>query len=265
MLCGFVCLFCQSCQNEEIEASDNIEGIVAPVVGRLLDGGAISDVSFYCLDFPRCYTEHWLEYYAKIKTVSDYDSFRFCLMLHRDAWQYCSNDSAEMKSIYKIEYECEQERSQFIVESYNNYEGIRGWPVLFTAYLNGDLSITCDKVLFGEQPGTNLSSYFTVSSKSDCVPVGIENPQILYDFGEEIPREVPKLFVKGTWLQPDYWLDFLEPPVEKYEELTLYLSLPMIKEHLRYVAVSKYRGTEYKPRFSESVFNTKCTIRFNWK
>lgn len=264
ILSVFVCLVCQSCHNEEIEDIEVIENFNVSTVGMLLDGGAISNIDLYCMENKRTtFGEQWWEYYPKTKIVSDYSSFWLMLMLHRNAGVYTPNNIEEMRSIGILKADYEKERSLFIYESYTKKHA-QQWPALFTAYLNGELSITCDKILFGEQPGTNLISYFTVTPTTPCIPIGIENPKFLYDFGEEIPTEAPKLFIKETWLQSEYHLRFAKQPSEKYEDLTLHVSFPMIREHIDNIAVSKYKGTELVNMFSEVVFTADCTIKFNW-
>lgn len=264
-----LCIFSQSCRNEDIEASVNVikEEINVNPEGLLLDGGEISDINLYCIENDKSMIgEHWYEYYPKIKTVQDYNSFKLYLILNRNAPVYTSSDNDEMNSIRKIEAEYQKERSLFIVDSYNKNRQKEDteWPVLFTAFINGDFSITCDKIIFGEQPGTNLISYFSVFSKSPCVPIGVDNPHFLYNFGEDRPKEAEKLFLKETWLQPEYHLEFSKQPDEKYEELTLFITLPIAIEHTRDIAVSKYKGIELDQNCSEAVFSSKCQIKFNW-
>lgn len=259
--CCLVCLF--SCEK------GNIADCPSPsLVGLLLDGGPISDISLYCLEnkMPVGQQELWYDYYAKTKTVPDYGSFYLRLMLNRNGYNYTNSDYNVMSIISDMEHECERKKSSFIVEKYNDYvqKDMTEWPTLFTAYLNGEVIITCDKVLFGEQPGTNLSSFFSVFAESRCIPIGIENPKILYGFGEEIPTKVPEFFVKETWLQPKYDLRFSEQPTEKYEELTLYITLPLMREHIRNIVVSEYKGLNLT-KVSESVLKSECLIKFNWE
>lgn len=264
-----ICLFCQSCQKDEIGTiTDGIKDeITANLEGTLLDGGEISDISLFCIENNKSMIgEHWYEYYQKTKSVQDYNSFKLYLILNRNAPIYKSDNKDEMASIGKIEDEYQKERSRFILESYKTYHqnNITWWPVLFTAFINGDLTITCDKTLFGEKPGTNLLPYFSVFSQSPCLPIGVENPKFLYNFGETISTEATKFFAKETWLQPEYYLQFAKIPDEKYEELTLCISIPMTIEHTRDIAVSKYKGVELDQKFTEAVFSSKCQIKFNW-
>lgn len=266
ILSVLVCLLCQSCHNEEIEDIEVTENIPANRVGMLYNGGNIFKIRLECLAeyHTTMPSEEWLEYYCSTNTVPDYSSFCLRLSLGQRNTTICNTTMR----LAKLKYEYLKEKTLFIYESYKNYtpQPLLGvdWPNLLTAYLNGELSITCDKILFGEQPGTNLISYFTASGSSGCIPIGIENPKILYDFGEEIPTEAPKLFIKETWLQQFYHLRFAKQPNEKYEDLTFHVSLPMIRENVDNIVVSKDKGTEPVNQFSEAVFTADCTIKFNW-
>ena len=269
----FICLFMSlgitSCHD------DNDNDILGncpppPLEGLLIDGGQISDISLYCLENQHSTIgEMWYDYYKRVKTVPDYESFHLRLILNRTAGRYVTDDKEEMYQIGQYELEYEKEKSRFILDSYNNYKenhpGGLEWPTLFTAYVNGEVTITCDKVLFGKEPGEDLSPYFSVKSRTNCLPVGIENPKLLYDFGDEIPTEWSKLFVDGSWLQPEYRLVFAEQPDEKYEEITLSVSFPMIIENYRNIAVDKYRGKEGGTRRTEHVHKSECLIRFHWE
>lgn len=257
-----------SCQSEDAEQSVMPDEINVPIEGTLLDGGEIASVSLYCVENDKSvFGMPMSEYYPKTKVVQDYDAFKLYLFLNRGAYRYKFDDVNEMRSIGKIEDEYSREKSQFILENYKEYEkkDSVGWPVLFTAYANGEVAVTCDKTLFGEKAGVNLSSYFSISAESACIPIGIENPRILYNFGEEIPNNLSVFFAKGTWLQPKYILQFAKQPSEKYEELTLYISFPILIEHMRDYAVAKYKGIELASKYSETTYKAECRIKFNWK
>lgn len=269
-LSSLVCLFCLSCQNDE---DNSIEGNYPPpsLEKTLLDGGSISSIDLYCLQYhDTIFGLSEQERYSMIKTVPDYSSFYLLLMLNLDNYLYSWNGeyNEEIISIKNIIKEYEDEKSAFIYEEYETYtQSVSevGWPYLVTAFTNGEVSITCDKVLYGEQPGTNLSSHFTVLTESACLPVGIENPKLLYHFGDELPKIMSDYFVDKSWLQPKYYLQFSEEvPCEKYDELTLHLSYPMIIESFWKRAVAEYKGIEFNERFTEAEFNADCTIRFNW-
>ena len=267
LLCLFAGICMQSCQNDELETENgNTSEIVLPREGLLLDGGRISDISLYCLELDKPHIgEQWWEYYPRTKTVKGYDAFKLLLFPHTNGNRYNSGDRNEMDAIKKIEEAYYKEKSMFILEAYNEYNktGVTGWPDVFTAYATEDITITCDKVLFGEQPGTNLTSHFALRSDVFCVPVEVEEPKLLYGFGET-PTRMSDLLVKGAWLQNEYYMEFAEQPAEKYDELTLSLSCPMLLEHTRDLAAAKYKGTELASKYSEKVFTSKCLIKFNW-
>ena len=277
LLCVMFGLSFYSCQRDESGDEPGPVEIDADPTGFLIDGGEISDVGFYCLENnqPVLGEMSYYDYCWMTKTVGSYSDFYLQLKFNRNAPFYQTDDADEMVAIGKIEGDYEKSKSLFIVEEYEKYrhnnQRDEQWPNLFTAYTNGEVSITCDKVLFGEEPGTNLEKYFNVNKgltdlDSRCLPVGIENPRMLYNFGEEIPSDMDKFFVKGTWLQPQYYLQFKELPTEKYDELTLSVTFPMIREHVRDYAVAKYRGeTVTSPKLTEDVFKADCPIKFEWE
>lgn len=277
LLCVLFGLSFYSCQSDESGDELSPVEIDADPTGFLIDGGEISDVGFYCLEKqqPVLGEISYYDYCRMTKTVGSYSDFYLQLKFNRNAPFYQTDDADEMVAIGKIEGDYEKSKSLFIVEEYEKYrhnnQRDEQWPNLFTAYTNGEVSITCDKVLFGEEPGTNLEKYFNVNKgltdlDSRCLPVGIENPRMLYNFGEEIPSDMDKFFVKGTWLQPQYYLQFKELPTEKYDELTLSVTFPMIREHVRDYAVAKYRGEIVTtPKLTEDVFKADCPIKFEWE
>lgn len=263
MLFGMTLFSCQSDESVPLE-------FPAPVIGLVMDGGEISDISLYCIEKNNPHIgEIYYEYNPKVKTLKNYSDFDLLLELNRNGGYYHSDDMGEMNSIGKYELDYIKSKSLFIVEDYKRYrfeEKDLPWPDFFAAYTNGEVSITCNKRLFGEEAGTNLEKYITVNMACQCLPTGIEAPKMLYKFGEEIPSEMNKFFVKGTWLQPKYYLQFKELPTEKYDDLTLTVTLPMIREHVRDYAVAKYRGeTITKAKLTEDVFKADCQIKFEWE
>ena len=262
-----------SCQGNELDGP-----LPGPAPTRLLgDGGTVSGVNLYCIEKHNSHIgEPYYLYYSRVKTVESYSDFYLQLELYQNAGLYYqSDDIEEMGSIEKLELEYYKRKSAFIVEDYENYrnetKSSMVWPELITAYTHGEVSITCDKALFGEGPDTNLNKYFMVNKgltdmDSKCLPIGIDSPRLLYRFGEEIPSDMDKFFVKETWLQPKYYLQMKELPTERYDSLTLYLTFPMIREHVRDYAVAKYRGKDITaPQLTEDVFKAVCPIKFSWE
>jgi hypothetical protein len=203
------------------------------------------------------------------KVVPDYNSFKFYLRPGPNyGLRYEGHDEDEKQAISLLENEYYIEKSSFIYEDFKRYnEGSRqaGWPSYFTAYINGEVTITCDKTLYGEQPGTNLSSHFYIYASSECMPVGVEEPKLLYHFGEEIPTTMSDFFVEGSWFQYLYILSLIGEPDERYEELTLSITIPLTVEHVRDYVAAKYKGANIEPILTKSVFESDCLIKFNWE
>ena len=277
LLCALFGLSFYSCQSDEPAP---VEVAIDPR-GNLWDGGQISGINFYCIEKKRPILGEmsYYDYYRMTKTVGSYSDFYLQLEFNINGYPPLTTDDMQI-AIIQDDYE--KSKSLFIVEDYDRFNqaitGEVGWPSLFTAYTNGEVSITCGKVLFGEEPGTNLDKYFNVNrfyaandkfvenAGSRCLPIGIENPKMLYKFGEEIPSDMDKFFVKGTWLQPKYFLQFKELPTEKYDELTLSVIFPMIREHVRDYAVAKYKGEAITTaKLTEDVFKADCPIKFEWE
>lgn len=269
LLCVLFGLSFYSCQSDEPGPAEiNID-----LKGHLWDGGEISGIDFYCIEKYNSHIgEPHYQYNPKVKTLKNYSDFYLQLEFQIKGHDAPSADDAQ---IIIIQEDYEKRRSSFIVTEFDKFrqknQRDAEWPDLFTAYTNGEVSITCDKVLFGEEPGRNLNKYFNVNKGLTdmdirCLPIGIENPRMLYNFGEEIPCDMDKFFVKGTWVQPQYYLQFKELPTEKYEELTLSVTFPMIREHVWDYAVAKYRGENITTaKLTEDVFKADCPIKFEWE
>lgn len=267
-----------SCQEDDIWDIHQ-EELYIDVVGLLVDGGQISDVGLYCLEAGPYY-KPWFEYYPEVKTLEDYSDIQhFCIIIHRDIPTYRSDDQEEMSVISEMEKEYYKEKAAFMIDAYEKYLGSAfyreammnhddkhcwGWPELFTAYTTGEVSITCDKMLFGEEPGTNLSSYFTMTANNGCIPSGVDNPKLCYDFFDDKPTVMRDFFPDSVWLQPEYYLHFDIFPPEQYDSLTLTLTIPMLIEHSRNYVVAKYKGICEKSRYSNHSFIAECPIKFNW-
>lgn len=272
-LCFLLTAFC-SCQDDDskrVTPAPDIEGL-------LIDGGRISKAGLYCLKSEPMY-DAWYNYYPKVKTLNDYsDMSSLCLLLHDEQWTYISDNIEEMSAIYSLEEAYWKKKSSFILEAYNQYKAsdfrreasrnndtrhIWGWPYFFTAYTNGEVTITCDKTLFGETPGTNLTKHFVINGFNGCMPVGVENPELRYTFFDDQPTLMSERFPVGVWLQPEYRLQFQTFPEEKYDSITLSLTMPLIIEHTREYAAATYKGKNPTPIFTEEVFTSECPIKFN--
>ena len=260
--------------------------------GRLWDGHDISQIGLYCIEKDssvKIVIDVARTYWVKTKTIKDYSDMDFMyleLTYGRD-WDklrqhYGIEKGDEAIKISRLEKEYYINKSSLLVEDYDafvydsdpnrnywkyDFENLWfvGYPDFYTAYVNGEVSITCDKTLYGEEPGTNLSKHFSVISKGGCVPVGIENTRLLHHFGEVLPTDMEEIFPHEAWLHRNYYMYFKDIPSEKYDNLTLHLSIPMTVEHSMDYIVSEYKGNAPSaPQYTETVFEADCPINFNW-
>ena len=265
LLCAFAGMSLLACQNDDEEP---IKPIPQPKIeGTLIDGGQISSISLYCLDDSRKIGELWYDFYKRTKTVKNYSAFELYAEVERYIPTYESDNMDEMAEIQKLEEAYYESKTSFIIEDYRKEESNNnsGWPYFFTAYVNGEVSITCDKMLYGEAPGTNLSKHFEITtSYQGCLPMGIEKPRYLCSYEDEKPTSMDLYFAKEVWIEPYYNFRLIDMPSEKYDNLTLRLSIPMVKDHSRNYFVAQYKGLELPDRYTEEVFTAECLINFDW-
>ena len=286
------CISLFACSNEDINNDDDIEGFYKDPRGRLFDGHDISKVGLYCIEkdsSDKIVIDVTRKYWVKTKTLKDYSDMDFFYLEFEYGYdsdrltrRYGLDKEKDRRAVAQKEWEYYNNKSSLLVEDYNafvydadpnrnywKYDFENLWfseyPAFYTAYVNGEVSITCDKTLYGEEPGTNLSKHFSVISKGGCVPVGIENTRLLHHFGEVLPTDMEEIFPHEAWLHRNYYMYFKDIPSEKYDNLTLHLSIPMTVEHSMDYIVSEYKGNApQNPRYTETVFEADCPINFNW-
>ena len=234
------------------------------VKGRLADGGRISEILLTTkqYSYPNLYGE----------TISSYSELEMELDIRRSSKSSPLINPSNYDKINELQKEYILAKSAFIQDRYDNAIKTLGfgawnhqWPNLYTAYVNGEVTITCDKPLFGEEPGTNLSKYFRVIPRNSCMPVGVAEPYLLYDFGDSIPTNINELFAKEAWLHYIYNLFFEELPSEQYKDLTLRVSIPMLLECYEDYVVAEYIGQPLESKYREATFSRDLKINFDWK
>lgn len=253
-----------SCNDDNDEGSNN--GVNIDSFGLLLDGGSIKSISLYCLERGvSTYDEPTIfQYYQKVKTFNDFSQIDFRIMLN---WSGHSNQGNQ-DTLYArelIENEYDRQKSGFLQTAYKKYEKYakNGWPTFLTAYVNGQVTLTCDKDLYGEKAGADISKYFSIFGKSYCIPQGIEEPIMRYNFCDVQPTVMSNYFINKSWLQPEYYNIYpLQNPAEKYDEIVFTLTMPMIVESTWDYAVAKYSGLNEDVKRTEKIFTTECTIKF---
>ena len=282
------CVSLLACSNEDVEG----ENFYEDTRGRLFDGHDITKIGLYCVEKDSSVKIRVDDraYWVKTKTLKDYSDMDFFYLEIKDEYEdpdrltrrYGLDKEKDIRAVSRKKWEYYNNKSSLLVEDYNafvydadpnrnywkyDFENLwfSGWPAFYTAYVNGEVSITCDKTLYGEEPGTNLSKHFSVISKGGCVAVGIENTRLLHHFGEVLPTDMEEIFPHEAWLHRDYYMYFKDIPSEKYDNLTLHLSIPMTVEHSVDYVVSEYKGNAPSaPQYTETVFEADCPINFNW-
>ncbi len=259
LLCCMLTAVFSACESE----SDDVGNSPMPDrEGLLIDGGRISKVGLYCLEYNPVY-DSWSSYYPKVKTLNDYsDIASFCLWLHDERWVYTTDNLEEMMAITSLEEDYCRKKSSFILDVYKQ-KNKPGWPDFYTAYTKGEVTITCDKTLFGEAPGTNLTQHFVIYDNGCIIPTGVESHELGYISCGDPTTLMSERFPVGVWLQPKYTMQFQTFPEEKYDSMTLRLTMPLIIEHTTEYAVETYKGKNPTPKFTEEVFTAECPIKFN--
>lgn len=169
------------------------------------------------------------------------------------------------EGIYTLEKEYWNEKTKFIQEVFNDkVNDPLFWPHLFTAYIDNGVTITCDKKLFNKEPGENLSQYFHAEGSANCLPIGREDPYLLFSFNEDISRSMTVYFRKDAWLQRCYFFYFSEEPQEKYEELTFTLTVPVVRELITESMANRYLGKGDTIITSNDVYTGTCTVHFDF-
>jgi len=253
-----------SCQKDE-DSTVPPAPIPPPV---LVDGGSISSINLYCLEKDRKPPlEIWYNYYPKTKIIKDYSNIQLSVMVDTYIPLRESDDSVEMSAIREMEANYHRERISTVLNiSKDDKLYIDKGYILdgyLTAYVNGEAELTCDKTLFGETPGTNLSKYFNIFLGAEFVPIGIENPAMHY-FYDTSSVSMSDIFPDEAWIS-GYTMELNTIPPEQYDSLTLHLSMPMTIEHVRDYMLSTYRGDSIGPRYTEQTFEADCLIKFEWE
>lgn len=230
--------------------------------GWLLDGGSIRDMEFTCPPM------HLPAYKGGgIVKLTDYSklSLEVKIPSYGGISAYAPDDIKEWGAYSDFMRECFMERSAVIVKAYEEYGYKAIWPDMFSAYTYEDVSLTCDRTLFGQEPGTDLSPYFAINRVGPCSVVGAENMTFLYNFGEEPPTNMRDNFPVGVWLHHLYMIRPASVPEEKYDNLTFRLSIPVRREHSIEHFLSKYKGEEKPLRKSDVLLEADCEVEFAWE
>ncbi len=103
------------------------------------------------------------------------------------------------------------------------------------AEMDGGLKITADKMLFGRQPGEDISNMFIVTNMYPDLSVSFPDFNVVKIFNCSDKAALQDVFSQHLALcqsrQRDgmYEIAFLETPEEKYDSITFTFTLPVIK------------------------------------
>lgn len=231
--------------------------------GFMISGDGILSLNLYSVSLGQTYRP------GTEAIVTDYASFqllglvKYATLYNLDA-RYKKYTNEQKCAMYDLEEKYWKNRSSFILDAFIEANGGLEWPWFFTAYIDGDVTIECDKVLFGKEPGTDLSPYFRVKGKNSCLAIGRENPYMLYGFFDEKPTNMEEYLQKDTWLQATYMFYFDEVPQEKYDELTFTVTIPITREHVTKYITAQYLGKDEALKVTNDTCRSTCTVKCNF-
>lgn len=239
-----------ACDKEE----EKIKDVPQPdTTGLMLDGGSINGITM------RCGGDY------AVKTLTDYSSLNLQVEMETiNKYQPDPEDDVKMKeyrTVRELTQDYYREKTKFIKQEYNTIPKAD----FYTAYVNGEVSITCDKTLFGQESGKNIGKFFKLGAPTDYMPIGIDQPQLLYKSGDKLPDNVADFFPMHSWVLDRYWLTLHSIPEEKYDELTFKFTFPMITEYSYKYNLSKFRGIDEELIRKEEIFEAECLVKFNWE
>lgn len=270
-----------SCSDDDIEKGKDydLNCPPAPKVGMMMDAGEISRLDLYGLqrrvgfDFniPSVYYYEVKE--KGVPVFPNYQSVRLYAWFVTHGKSVSVGDTVKARRIFDLKKDYYRRKTDFILKQYNDqYKNgyYMTWPWLFTSYVDGDVTLTCDKTLFGQEPGQNLSEHVLVFPAYCYVPIGRgENPKTLYfiDDAEKMDSgfRMTDFFQKDTWMQHVYMMKFMEEPEERYDEVTFTITFPAAIEHTYEYIVSMYEGKNEPLQTTEETFKAEYTVKFDWK
>lgn len=125
---------------------------------------------------------------------------------------------------------------QYIISNTEWTENHKIWPGDFSTISSaivGDVKISADKTLFGQEPGSNLSAHFNVWSPNACViTANFESPTIIYNAKDYMPTAISEYFVKDSYLAQSYAFYLADKPEENYEEVTFTITIPVEDQYV---------------------------------
>lgn len=133
----------------------------------------------------------------------------------------------------------------------------------FTSSIDGDVTITADKVLFGQEAGTDLSEHFNVLEPNPFVlSADLESPKIIYNAKEYMPTRISELFIKGSYASTHYAFYLTDIPEENYDEINFTVTIPVEDQYI----YSYYKKLESDPKAQlekvKRVISSTANVKF---
>jgi len=269
---------CNKDEKEQIPENQHINAFNPPRMNGL-DAAYLLKIEMYCMEYKRNWvnggealTSQYNEYASRYgDKFTDYKTLGIYVGTYKAGNGIANAYTTSERYINDMVMDWFDRRVDFMREEWERNGDPTGcWPTFYTAYVNGDVRLTCDKVLFGQQPGEDLSGHCKVRpSDIGCLPIGRENPKFLYGYNDHklLETGVPMtdFFKKDTWVQFAYLIGFMEEPTERYDDLTFTLTLPTSVEHVREFCTSKYEGKNAPMRVTDTTFTASFKAKFNWE
>ncbi len=264
-LCAYVFSSCEKKEVidiEDVNTPSNNNYTPEDPYGTMFDGGLLQTLDI------DAHPSNYKYYNSSNQTFDDYSVMGLLVepayseIAVRTIYDYLSTEEAT--ALNDSVYNYGRKRTSFIQQALkNNAEARRhAWVPYGTAYINGDVAITCDKTLFGKEPGENLAEYFKVRPYALYTVRGIENPVLTYILDEDTPKKVNEFFTNETWTEYEYTISFDSIPDEKYNELTLTMTMPLKVEHIHRYFQYKVRGYDRAMEITSKTISGSFTARF---
>ena len=253
-----------SCDKNEEESSNVLIIGSRPedFYGLMLDGGYIHNLLIhvppeseaYVIHDPEAPFDNYSTMQLKLDFEDSFDKEKFMEenRLNDREWY-------ELKDTLKTYY---RRRTAFIQKELENYDKNRQWFLHYTAYINGEVTVTCDKTLYGKASGENLAQYFKVEPKAWITPRGIEKTKLTCIFDRNSPKRINEFFTKETWTDVKYILRFDSIPEEKYDELKLTVTMPLKLENTHKYILNKLKGIDENVEMTDKTVSASFTARF---
>ena len=278
----------ESKQQEEQYFIDSIKYAYPNYLDSLMsDGGRISGIKLICLDKGGnldAESYYYWNYQEKGTTpiFKKYSDIKLHVPVQRIYAIYSAPelDRGTQSAVFKKFYEYGKKRMEYVWKEQNEFmdsmrialSGYGGLPtsIFFTASIDGEVTLTCDKPLFGQQPGENLASHMKVKNYcACCLPAGHENPWMYYNFEDcQLIWEgirMSNFFKLDSWLVLKYIIEFIDIPEEQYDELQFKLTMPLQRDHVQQSILNKINGMSDTLKVTHDVYTATCTVKFNWE